>query len=74
MEKMNLKEVSKPGFLLSKVCLNDEILKNNATDDMDNYWISIQCYYQAIPLKYWLITVSYGYPKVSHYHGNGTAI
>ena len=37
------------GFLaLSIVCLNDEILKHDATDDMDNIWISIQRSYQAI--------------------------
>ena len=43
---MTIKEARK-GFLLSIVCLNDEILKNDATDDMDNFWISIRRYYQA---------------------------
>ena len=40
----SIKEARK-GFLLTGVCLNDEILKNDATDDTDHFWISIRRYY-----------------------------
>ena len=44
----NVFKEARKGFLLSVVCPNDKILKNDATDHMDNFWISIQCYDQAI--------------------------